>query len=769
MIKRVVATLILTGASFLFAGNRVPQVRDFVEERVEMEGTLQVLIEDRYDGSRQLSYLETDSGERFALHFATPPTRLMTGERVIVTGFRTDSSIAVDSEDISVRRVTTGATTSGMQATSVMSGAFGARKTAVILVNFTDKATQPYTVANARDTVFTTVSNFDLENSYGQTWLTGDVFGWYTIAQSATVCDSNTTVNLAKSAAAAAGANLSNYNHFVIGFPGNACGWWGLGTVGGAPSTAWINGSFALQVVAHEMGHNFGLYHSHSLDCGSVPLGTGCTMDEYGDIVDNMGYSSYHFNAYQKERLGWLNYGASPPVTTVSSSGTYTISPMETAGSSSKALKIARTGTSSYFYLELRRGIGYDAALVSNSNITNGVVVHLASPSDGNSSDLLDMTATATFSDPALTVGQTFTDSLSGVRITVNAVSATDASVSVTMGGAPSPTPTPSPSASPSPSPTPTHTATPTPTPAPSCTHVSPLVTLTTTQAAGVASGTQVTYTLTVTNRDASPCTTSTFTLTNAVPSGWTGALTAGSLSLAKGATGSTTLKVTSSFSAANGAYTVSATGKNSSATTAAATASSTYTVSNPPGGGGVGGSFNDSFDRTDSTTLGSNWAAADGNFVVAGNVLKTKLGLTGNNLSVVAALSGPTQSVEADFTSVDNNLGPKFGLVLRYQDSHNYYLIHRVTGGSSRLYISKVVNGVQTDLAKVSIGNPTKNVAFHIKGRASGSTLSLDFGGVNKLNFNDATFSSGKVGIQMFNKQTNVQQQADNFQASAY
>ncbi len=104
----------------------------------------------------------------------------------------------------------TGATTSGMQATSVMSGAFGARKTAVILVNFTDKATQPYTVANARDTVFTTVSNFDLENSYGQTWLTGDVFGWYTIAQSATVCDSNTTVNLAKSAAAAAGANLAN-------------------------------------------------------------------------------------------------------------------------------------------------------------------------------------------------------------------------------------------------------------------------------------------------------------------------------------------------------------------------------------------------------------------------------------------------------------------------------------------------------------------------------------------------------------------------------
>ena len=69
-------------------------------------------------------------------------------------------------------------------------------------------------------------------------------------------------------------------------------------------------------------------------------------------------------------------------------------------------------------------------------------------------------------------------------------------------------------------------------------------------------------------------------------------------------------------------------------------------------------------------------------------------------SLSVVSSLSGATETVEADFTSVDNNLGPKFGLVLRYQDPQNYYLIHRVTGGSSLLYISKVVNGVQTDLA---------------------------------------------------------------------
>jgi hypothetical protein len=62
------------------------------------------------------------------------------------------------------------------------SPAFGAQKTVVILVNFTDKATQPYTNATARNLVLNT-SNFDLEELLRPDWLTGDVFGWYTIAQ----------------------------------------------------------------------------------------------------------------------------------------------------------------------------------------------------------------------------------------------------------------------------------------------------------------------------------------------------------------------------------------------------------------------------------------------------------------------------------------------------------------------------------------------------------------------------------------------------------
>ena len=93
---------------------------------------------------------------------------------------------------------------------------------------------------------------------------------------------------------------------------------------------------------------------------------------------------------------------------------------------------------------------------------------------------------------------------------------------------------------------------------------------------------------------------------------------------------------------------------------------------------------------------------------------------LAGNHMAVVSTLSGATQAAAADFTSVDNNLGPRFGVVLRYQDPLNYYLVYRQVGGSSRLLISRFVNGVEKILASPSIANPTRNVSFRLTGRGS-------------------------------------------------
>src|SRR6185503_7903481 len=140
----------------------------------------------------------------------------------------------------------------------------------------------------------------------------------------------------------------------VFGFPQtNACSWWGLGTVGGGsvanPSRAWINGTYSQRVVAHEMGHNFGLYHSRSSTCDS----SGCVVDEYGDDHDSMGGVHAHFNAFQKERLGWLGSGSSPAIQSVTESGQYPLEPFATPnGGLPKALKLLKsTNGSSNTYI----------------------------------------------------------------------------------------------------------------------------------------------------------------------------------------------------------------------------------------------------------------------------------------------------------------------------------------------------------------------------------------------------------------------------------
>src|SRR2546426_10081860 len=141
---------------------------------------------------------------------------------------------------------------------------------------FRSNPIQPYTLDYARSVVFTTTSNFFLENSSQQTWLTGTVYGWYTIPLNSTVCDGFQIRDYAKAAATAAGVDLSPYSTFVYAFPMNSgCGYSGMAQIGGP--NVWINGNLELKGVGHELGHVLGLYHSHALECGATTLGTTCS------------------------------------------------------------------------------------------------------------------------------------------------------------------------------------------------------------------------------------------------------------------------------------------------------------------------------------------------------------------------------------------------------------------------------------------------------------------------------------------------------------
>ena len=116
--------------------------------------------------------------------------------------------------------------------------------------------------------------------------------------------------------------------------------------------------------------------------------------------------------------------------------------------------------------------------------------------------------------------------------------------------------------------------------------------------------------------------------------------------------------------------------------------------------------------------------------------------------MAIVPTFSSAAQTVAASFATLNTNSLPRFGVVLRYQDPQNYYLVSRLGGGSSVVQISKVVNGTETVLATKSLPNPALNTFFRLEGRANGATLTLTLDGVQKLSVVDSAFSAGNVGI---------------------
>src|SRR5882724_11434620 len=386
---------------------------------IQAEGEVQVMVEHYADHAITRQYLATTDGQQLELLFDAQAPALLSGQHVRVNGLRSGSLLAVSSA----------ATATITSAPSAL--ALGAQTTLVMLVNFTDNTSQPWTPATVSSEVFGDVSNFYLENSFQQTWLTGSVVGWYTLPMAAT-CYVSDIATAAKQAATAAGVNLGNYTHYVYAYPVNsACGISGQSTIGGQPSETWINGDLSAHTLAHELGHSFGLYHSHALDCGATVLGTSCSVAEYGDRFYTMGIQGEtHFNAFHKERLGLLNYGVSPAIATAQTSGTYAIEPYESASSGgAKALKILKstdpvTGAKTWYYLEFRQAIGYDSALpglLPYANFQNGVLVHIGTDGAGTSGDILNMTPQsspyADWNDVALVVGQSYTDAAAGVTI----------------------------------------------------------------------------------------------------------------------------------------------------------------------------------------------------------------------------------------------------------------------------------------------------------------------------------------------------------------
>jgi M6 family metalloprotease-like protein len=660
--RAIFAGLMLLGSTSILAqtGNSTAvQSQVAAGQRVQIEGQLEILHQDLTNGRGLYSYfLKKSDGTRVPLKFTTqPPTHLLTGVHVRADGQLSGGNLVLYSGNTNLTNTTTSQSSS---ASIPAPNTFGPQSTLVILVNFQDDAIQPFTVAAAQSTYFGTLNNFISENSYGQTSLTGTVVGWFTIPDSVTTCNMTQIATDAQNAAAASGVSLSNYTRFVYAFPYNvACGWAGSSYVGGSPSQNWINQSYLdIHTIDHEMGHAFGLWHSHFLDCGtsSTICSSGTTV-EYGDLLDTMGVpqtASAHYNAFQKERLGWLNYGASPSIQTVQQTGTYTISPYESGGSGPNALKILKstdstTGAKTWYYLEARQAVGFDAFLTNNTyytqNETTGVLFHLGTDGDGNSGDLIDMTpATPTSTgwfDASLVPGQSFQDSGAGVTITPTSVSSGGATVQITMNGGST------------------------------CTAASPTVSVSPSQSQSVSAGTPVSFSIAIKDNDSTSCAPATFSLGDYLPAGWSGTLSTPALSLSPGKSGSATVTATSPMGTANGYYNVAVSATNTSANTYNGSANATYVISS---------------SAPQSISVSASPSTASAGQTVAVNVTVLSNGAPSAGTSVTVAVSPPSGRTQTMTGTTDSNGNAAF----------TYKLSKRATAGTYQVqgYITPATRG---------------------------------------------------------------------------
>jgi len=318
-------------------------------------------------------------------------------------------------------------------------------RVAVLLINFTNQPSETFAKEDVERLYFTgerSVAAYFDEVSEGRMQVTGQVFGYLKAGARSGDCEIKTWGSRARTAAAQAGIDLSQFTNVVYIFPFQpACKWNGFADhTKGSPVSRnnWINGLLSLFVAAHELGHNKGLGHAGSMTCTvdgvRVAIGGSCNTYEYGDPFSIMGYTGdRHMHAWQRLRLGFIT---EDEVLTVTQDGTYRVSTAESGGEHPRLIRILRANGSP-LYLEYRQPFGTFDDFGDNAPVVSGVTIRVATDANYTNTRLIDTTPqTCTFTDATLGLGKTFRDPVNRIQIMTTDAGPNSAEIQVSFGGA---------------------------------------------------------------------------------------------------------------------------------------------------------------------------------------------------------------------------------------------------------------------------------------------------------------------------------------------
>jgi M6 family metalloprotease-like protein len=227
------------------------------------------------------------------------------------------------------------------------------------------------------------------------------------------------------------------------------------------PTWGWENQT----LMAHEMGHGFGLPHSSGQ--------YGETYDNAWDVMSNSWYGcdvasdaiigclGQHTISFHKAKLDWIPQAQYY----LAETGAHRVTLERLAlpqTSDHLMAQIPIGGSPNHFYtLEVRDLLGYDNKLPGR-----GVVIHEVDTSRPNQAQVIDIDGDRDTADSGAIwlPGETFTDSAHDISVHIDAETSTGFIVDIINGSFPTITPTPSLTYTPSLTPTPTPTPTLTPT-----------------------------------------------------------------------------------------------------------------------------------------------------------------------------------------------------------------------------------------------------------------------------------------------------------------